>query len=170
MSMFCRDLGPCTLTLGTTELPNVFEAAVYKAELTTAEVKDSINGETPVDIVTTGRKVSLEVGFAGANITALNTLLHGGTLVSVTNGLKLANSVGYAMGASKQKLIVKPYADGVASADEKEWVTINNAVFVENIEMSFGNKDQRTVSGTFYGLADATAANPITVFGDDGAT
>lgn len=164
-SPHCRDMGPCRLVWGVQTLSPVFEAATLKIEETEAEVKNSENGETPVDIVTTGVKATLETAISGYTLTELNALFANGAMVSTT-GFKLLNSVGHARSADKADLTIKPLVNGVLSVTEAEWTVLHNAVPKIGAEITFDNGTQRAIQVTFTGLAPATATAPIVSFAD----
>ena len=117
-----RDLGPCVVhwdaaVLGI-DLNPTFGGVKFRDTLLFTDVFEDLHGETPVDAVTKGRTVEVEIPMTRFSLGQLQHVIEGCAL----DGAKLtvSNAVGNAMYAHAKEIICKPAEDNVAGP-AAEW-------------------------------------------------
>jgi len=145
-SSVIKDLGPAVIVWDpdgdNLELQPTFGTVTLKDELLGADIKEDGSGESPVDTVTTGRNVSLEVPMTRSTIDQLLTVIHGSEK-DAFNNLLVKNSVGEAVYTNAKKIIIKPMVNGVADSDTSTWVVIFKAYPFIKAELGWDNSAQR---------------------------
>lgn len=153
-----RDLGPCTITWGSTDLGSFWEEVRFKFEETFADVFESLFGTTPVDSVITGAGAcEVTVPFTRMTLANLTLAMPGGSNSGAATGnvTVSAKMVGANMYTSSLPLFLKPVSSGAAAANGT-WLRVEHAYPVPSTEIVYNNKDQRVYNVTFRGFPDAT--------------
>jgi len=145
-----RDLGPCFVrwdVLGADlDLNPTYGGVKFRDTLLYSDVFEDIQGETPVDAVTKGRTVEVEVPMTRFSLTQLLAVIEGSALVGTS--LSISNAVGKAMYASAKEIIVKPAEDN-AEAPEAQWTHFFRCFPVIDQEITFDNSEQRVAKVLF---------------------
>lgn len=151
MSSPVRDLGPGTVIWdvdGTPlDLGDVLGSIVFTDEPQYKEIRTEGYGESPVDAVFVGRKVSLVVPLTRAALTKLEKVIPSMTVAGSVGTVKA--SVGTQMLALAKKITIKPLTDGAVSATATEFLSIFKAYPVTKSEWKYDASNQRVCEVTF---------------------
>jgi hypothetical protein len=140
------DLGPCEVQFGIQVLGGNLKVTP-KSTTQTADIKDARFGEEPVDQVYVGEPTEIEVIMARSSLAALASIVPGAELTG--NQLMFKSNVGTQLRSIADKLIIKPYRNGAASTDAKEWLTFFVTAPVFNTDLTFDASTQRQAPVTF---------------------
>jgi hypothetical protein len=151
-SLPVKDLGPCQVLYDSVDLGPTLGGVTFKEELHTKDIMEDGHGDTPVDAIFIGRIVTIECKFTRSSLTQLEAMIESST--KGASNLKVVNSVGNAMFADAEELILKPLVDNVASVTAAEWLHIHRAYPVASVELPYDNSGQRVVSVTFKAFPD----------------
>jgi hypothetical protein len=152
MALPTGDLGPCQVLWGGTSLGPTLGGVVFKEEVTSVDIKEDGHGETPVDAVFTGRKVTIECKFTRSTLDQLEAMITGS--VATATNLKVVNTVGDQMFADAEELILKPLVNNVASVTTTEWLHVFKTYPVAAVEFGYDNSGQRIINVTFRAFPD----------------
>ena len=142
-----KDLGPCQVLWNAIDLGPTLGGVTFKEEQHSVDIKEDGHGDTPVDAITTGKITSVEANFTRSSLTQLELMIESATK-SATN-LKVVNSVGNAMLAASEELILKPLVDNVASVTTSEWLHVHRTYPLGAPEFKFDNSGQRVIKVIF---------------------
>ncbi len=142
-----KDLGPCQVLWNNIDLGPTLGGVSFKEEQHSVDIKEDGHGDTPVDAVTTGKITSVEANFTRSSLTQLEYMIESATK-SATN-LKVVNSVGNAMFALSEELILKPLVDNVPSVTASEWLHVHRTYPLGAPEWKFDNSGQRVLKVVF---------------------
>jgi hypothetical protein len=142
-----KDLGPCAVIWHNIDLGPTLGGVKFKEEQTSVDIMEDGHGKTPVDAITTGKITSVEANFTRSSLTQLELMIESATK-SATN-LKVVNSVGNAMFAASEELILKPLVDNVASVTSSEWLHVHKTYPLGAPEFTFDNNNQRVLKVVF---------------------
>ena len=152
-----KDLGPCQVLFNNIDLGPTLGGVTFKEEQKSVDIKEDGCGDTPVDAITTGKITTVTANFTRSSLAQLEKMI-----VSATKGatsLAVKNSVGNAMYASAQLLILKPLVDNAASVTTTEWLNIHKAYPLGAPEFKFDNSGQRVIMVVFKCFPDQTSGN-----------
>ena len=121
------------------------------------DIKDDGQGDIPVESMTIGRKVSVEVPMTRSSWTQLEAVIHGS--VEGTTNLAVPNSVGELMFASAEELVIKPKVNNVTSVTTTEWIHVFKTYPKEKMDLGFDLQGQRIVLIEFVVFPDDTSGN-----------
>ena len=145
-----RDLGPCFVRWDADgvdlDLNPTYGGVKFRDTLLYSDVFEDIQGETPVDAVTKGRTVEVEVPMTRFSLTQLLAVIEGSALVGTS--LSISNAVGKAMYANAKEIIVKPAEDN-AEAPAAQWTHFFRCFPVIDQEINFDNSEQRVAKVLF---------------------
>lgn len=141
------DIGPAdfifnSLTLGSTHGAN------FRYQETTADHLTAQTGASAKDKIITGQVTQVEIAMTESTIAQLGAVANNGTVDG--DELMLANGVGTSLRASAAQLIVKPYVNGAATADETKWLTVFEAAPEVNWDVVFDAEGDREYSVVFH--------------------
>jgi len=146
-----RDLGPCFVRWDPTganiDLNPTLGGVKWRDTLLFADVLEDAQGETPVDAVTKGRTVEVEVPMTRFSLHQLSEVIEGSVIVGTR--LTVSNAVGNAMYAHAAEIIVKPTEDNVASGTTTEWMHFFRCFPVIDQEIVYDNSEQRVAKVLF---------------------
>ncbi len=148
-----RDLGPCHLIWGGTDLGTTFGGAIFRASNDVAPVMEDDYGNDSVDEIFVGSTCEVE-----ANLTRMDIA----TLVAVTPGasgsgtagdtMTVRNVVGRSSYDNALRLLVKPIRNGVVSTTSTEWITVFKASPKIDWEITYDVDTQRVYKVMFKGF------------------
>jgi len=145
-----RDLGPCFVRwdpLGANlNLNPTYGGVKFRDTLLFSDVFEDGHGETPVDAVTKGRTVEVEVPMTRFSLHQLSEVIEGSVIVGTR--LTVSNAVGNAMYAHAAEIIVKPTEDNV-EGPAAEWTHFFRCFPVIDQEIVFDNSEQRVAKVLF---------------------
>ena len=151
-----RDLGPCQIDWGATNLGAIFGDVKFSYSDQSADVFEAAYGNTPVDSVFTGAGlVEVVVPFTRMSLANLLLVIPGGCLSGTSGVFVKTNSVGMTMYDLSKPLFIKPVVAGVASANGN-WLRLEHAYPMPEFDITFNNSDQRVYNVRFKGFPDAT--------------
>jgi hypothetical protein len=142
-----KDLGPCQVLWNNIDLGPTFGGVTFKEEQHFKDIFEDGHADSPVDAVTTGKVTSVEANFTRSSLTQLEYMIESATK-GATN-LKVVNSVGNAMFAASEELILKPLVDNVPSAVTTEWLHVHRTYPLGAPEFKFDNSGQRIIKVVF---------------------
>lgn len=146
-----RDLGPCEVIWdpsGENLAINPTHGGVRERDsLLTQDIFEDGQGETPVDAVTKGRKMEVEVPMTRFSLHQLSSMIEGGVIVGTR--LEVSNAVGNALYAHARELRIKPTQDNVASPTTTEWTHYFRCFPVIDQEIVYDNSEQRVAKVLF---------------------
>lgn len=146
-SLPIKDLGPCQVLYNSVDLGSTFGGVQFTDEQKYKELHTDQMGETIVDAVFTGREAKVVAKLTMTSLANLDTVIASST-AGATN-LKVSASVGTAMYASANELILKPMVDGVASSTTSEWLHCHKAYPISKVDWGYDATNQRIVEVTF---------------------
>ena len=145
-----RDLGPCFVRWDpldvNLDLNPTYGGVKFRDSLLFSDVFEDGHGETPVDAVTKGRTVEVEVPMTRFSLNQLLAVIEGSALVG--SSLSVSNAVGNAMYAHAAEVIVKPIEDNVEGLPA-EWTHFFRCFPVIDQEIVFDNSEQRVAKVLF---------------------
>lgn len=147
-----KDLGPCQVLYNEVDLGPTLGGVTFKEELHTVDIHEDGHGDTPVDSIFNGRIVTIEAKFTRSSLAQLEAMIESST--KGASNLKVVNSVGNAMFADSEELILKPLVDNTASVTTSEWLHVHRAYPVAAVELPYDNSGQRVISVTFKAFPD----------------
>lgn len=142
-----KDLGPCQVLWNNIDLGPTHGGVTFKEDQTFNDIFEDGHGKTPVDAVTSGKLTGVEANFTRSSLTQLEYMIESAT--KGTNNLKVVNSVGNAMFASSEELILKPLVDNVATVTTSEWLHVHRTYPLGAPEFKFDNSGQRVIKVVF---------------------
>lgn len=143
-----RDLGPCIIEWGATDLGAYWEDVRFKFETGSADVFEAAMGNMPVDAVFTGASVvEVTVPFTRITLANLALIIPGGS-VSGSSGVVVYDNVGTSMYDLAKPLFIKPVVNGVAVVNGN-WLKIEKTYPIPNYDLAYNLKDQRVYPTTF---------------------
>lgn len=151
-----RDLGPCIIEWGTTDLGAYWEEVRFKFETGFADVFEAVMGNMPVDSVFTGASnVEVTVPFTRITLANLASIIPGGSASGSSGVVVYDNQVGLSMYSLAKPLFIKPTTNGVAAVNGC-WLKIEKTYPIPNYDLAYNLKDQRVYPTTFKCFPDAT--------------
>ena len=151
-----RDLGPCIIEWGSTNLGPYWEDVRVRYELSSADVFESLFGKMPVDKVTTGITVmEVTVPFTRITLSNLASIIPGGSL-SGSSATVIKDSVGTSLYDISLPLFVKPVVNGTA-VDNGQWLRVEKTYPMPNYDLAYNLNDQRVYPTTFVCFPHATS-------------
>jgi hypothetical protein len=163
------EMGPCTaffkaadlgLTKGGCEVQIATESTLITADQF---------GDTAIDEIIKGRKVTVKVPMAERDLAKLVTVIPGSVLVTGTGAdlgkkkLTLSSGVGVSLRAGAGPLVLHPIA--MAEGDKSKDFVLPLANAKGDIQFSYKVDDQRVYTVEFTGYVDLTTGT-LAVFGD----
>ncbi len=142
-----KDLGPCQVLWNAINLGPTNGGVTFKEEQHSKDIMEDGHGDTPVDAVTTGKVTSVEANFTRSSLAQLELMIESAT--KGANNLKVVNSVGNAMFAASEELILKPLVDNVPSVTSSEWLHVHRTYPLGAPEFKFDNAGQRVIKVVF---------------------
>lgn len=157
-----RDLGPGVIQWDPSGVNlNLYPtngAISFKSELITKDVHEDGHGDIPVDKVTMGRMVTVEIDLTRQDLTNLEAAVYGST--AGVNNLVVTNKVGQALYDTAKQAIIKPLEDGdTISVTNTEWIYLFKVVLLEAFELAYNREDQRTFKVILGIFPDDTSGN-----------
>ena len=152
MALPVKDLGPCQVLYNNVDLGPTLGGVKFKETLNSVDIKEDGHGVTPVDAIFTGRVVTVEATFTRSSLAQLESMIESST--AGADNLAVVNSVGNAMFANSQQLILKPLVDNIPSSDDTEWLYVHRAYPIADAELTYDNSSQRVVKVTFKAFPD----------------
>lgn len=152
-----KDLGPCRVIFDGTDLGETFGDVLLRYTTEESPVHEDRQGTTPVDLITTGQAVEVEVPLTRLQIANLAKVIPGGS-GSGTSGSKMTviNVIGESLADRSAELILKPIVNGVASTDNTEWAHVYKAAPRADMEIAYSVQNQRVYKTMFTGFFDDT--------------
>jgi hypothetical protein len=144
-----KDLGPCQVLWNSINLGPTLGGVTFKEEQHSVDIHEDGHGDTPVDAITTGKITTVTANFTRSSLTQLELMIESATKSLVTGNLKVVNSVGNAMFAASEELILKPLVDNVASILPAEWLHVHRTYPLGAPEFKFDNSAQRNIPVVF---------------------
>lgn len=155
-----RDLGPCFVRWDPSganiDLNPTLGGCRLRDTLNAADIFEDGQGETPVDGVTKGRIVELEVPMTRFSWHQLSEVIEGSAVTATK--LTVSNAVGKALYANAKEIIIKPTEDNVASGTTSEWTHILKCFPIVDQEIVFDNSTQRVAKILFKAFPDQVTA------------
>ncbi|NBI30775.1 hypothetical protein [Chengkuizengella marina] len=157
-------LGACKVTFDINGTPLVLDSTKggvkFMYEETTKELNRDQTGDTPVDEVVIGRKVSLEVPMTRKDLEALALVLPGSEKVGTARVDVYANKVISLLDYAKT-VTVEPLAENTTDDD---MITIYNAAPRAKLNYTYDYNNELVTDVTFKGYPDADGK--LVGFGD----
>jgi hypothetical protein len=161
-------LGPCQIYYDGADIGATEGGVTIKLAEDSADLKSDQTGTQPVDVVITGVSATIECSLAEVTLDKF-AFAHKTTVI--TDGAKqkvlILPNVGTSLRDNAKVLVVKPYIDGVVSADPNTWYTFNKAGIKAEEEVSFDASTQRVLKLTFMAFADDNGY--VAILGDESA-
>jgi len=157
-----RDLGPCVLMWGGTDLGRTYGDVIFRYSEEDADVFEDQLGTDPVDSIIVGGPCELEAPLSRTQLSTLATLLAGAS-GSGTSGstMTVKSVVGVSRYDRAQELIVKPcLQNGEADPDTSKWLHIFKASPRANYELVYNNERQRVYRTVFTSYPDQSGSGP----------
>lgn len=150
-----RDLGPCIVEWGTTDLGAYWEELRVRFEVGAADVFEALFGTMPVDSVITGvSAMEVTAPFTRITLANLASIIPGGS-ESGSSGVVVYDNVGASLYDLAKPLFIKPVVNGVAAANGN-WLKIEKTYPIPNYDLAYNLKDQRVYPTTFKCFPHAT--------------
>jgi hypothetical protein len=161
MALPIGDINPVQVLWNGVDLGPTFGGVKFNEELTKKEIFEDGHGKTPVDAVFTGRLTSVVAKFTRSSLTQLEAMIESST--AGANNLKVVNSVGNAMFASSEELILKKLVDNTPSVLPAEWLHVHRTYPIAKPSFDFDNDNQRLIEVEFMCFPDdfSTQVNEI---------
>lgn len=156
-----KDLGPCTITFNGVDLGKTKGGVIFRDQEEQVEVKEDQAGATPVDHISLGRKITIEVPMTRSTLAQLTAVIPG--VSSFGSYLRVSNHAGIARASTAAQLIIAPLVDGVAGSDR---LTVFKASPKMDMELQFDNENQRVYKVTFNVYPDASQGNRLYQIGN----
>lgn len=150
MAMFSKNMGPCVLDYGGTELGETFGGTNFVYNFTTAKSMADSSGEIARSKIITGISCFARTALTEPTLTQLNAVIQGATLTG-TIKLALRSPIGTDLVANTAILILKPIIDGIAGVDEEDWTYIPKASVTPNFDTPFQLDNQKVWAVEFEG-------------------
>ena len=153
-----RDLGPCQVEWGSTNLGVYYEGVEFKFEEGFTDVFESKFGQMPVDSVLIGPGAcELTVPFTRLTLANLAKILPGGSESGSSGVVVYGDMVGASMYNLSLPLFVKPLLGTITPAKHGSsivaangsWLKIEKAYPIPNFALAFDTKNQRVYNVTF---------------------
>lgn len=158
-----RDLGPCILEWGGTDLGKSFGGVVFKYTEEDKGVYEDQLGAGEVDDINVGSMCSLEVPLTRMQLSVLSTLIAGasGSGTSGNGKMTVKLDVGKSRYSIADELIVKPVLhNGSADPTVSRWLHIFKAAPRADFEVTYNNEGQRVYKVIFKGYPDFDTVSP----------
>lgn len=154
------DIGPCIVQWNSETVATVHEdGARFRHSVETADVKEAMHGNAPVDSVIIGfGPAEFECPFTRITWADLARMMPGGSHSGVSgSGTLLVRSrvTGTTLYSLAQELIVKRIVGGIADTDASRWLHIPKAYPIPNFDIPYNLTDQRGFMVTFKAFPDA---------------
>lgn len=166
------ELGPCELSYDGADLGSTEGGVTIKMAEDTADLKSDQTGTQPVDQVVTGTSGSIECSLATISLENFALAHKSNVIVDGTDPNKkkviILPNVGTSLRDNAKVLIVKPYVNGVVTADANKWYTFPMAGIKAEDDVVYNVDTQRTIKVTFTAYADDNSQ--IAIIGDETAT
>ena len=147
-----RDLGPCHVDWGGTDLGTTFGGATFRATQDVAPVMEDDYGNDPVDEIFVGSGCEVECNLTRMAIATLVAITPGASGSGTSgNTMVVRATTGRSSYDNALKLIVKPVVGGTVSTTSTEWITIFKAHPKIEYELPYDVDSQRTFKVTFKG-------------------
>jgi hypothetical protein len=152
-------LGACSIVFNSVDLGHTKGGVTFKIERELSEVTVDKYGSTPVDMVLTGQKATIEVNLAESQVANLNVAVPEGDYVTGTAGsrLNLGTEAGYSLRDDAAQLTLHPAEN--AAGDLTGDIVFYKAVSTDSVELPFEIDNQRVFKVTFTALVDETFGN-----------
>lgn len=139
------DIGPCVLTWGygmsgAIDITPFLGTVTLRMEDTMHDVQEEGYGEAPVDAVTGGAAVELDVPVTRATLDVLEVILQAHRVGDV---LFLSSRAGCDMYRDAQPLLIRPVCDNVPSVLTAEWILLYKTFPFRKFELAFDRSTQR---------------------------
>lgn len=146
--------GPCTITFNGVNLGHTLDGITFAAERSFADVKVDKYGDTPIDQILVGTKVTVkfklaQTGFPQLDVSMPETSSYDGA--GTLDRVDLGGDTGFSLRTQAFPLVIHPIKN---TGDVSEDITIYKAVSVENIEIPYKIDEQQVVEITMLGLVD----------------
>ncbi len=175
-------LGPCQVFYGAAgvevELGKT-KGVNFRLREDAADITYDQTGTGPWDRVTTGKVCEVECNFANLSYDLLEQILPTeaewwGTAGTPTPGisndaLDIRLGLGTSHRDNAKRLIIKPYVNGVPSADEEDWITVPLAFPTVNIDWAYDATSQRVANCVFHAFPVSQNLPRIVFLGDESA-
>lgn len=160
------EMGVCTATFKTTDLGLTKGGVEVQIATDTSMIVADQFGDTAIDEIIKGRKVTVKVPMAERDLDKLLVVTPGSTLVTGAAGSKkltIGSGIGASLRSSAGPLILHPKAQAAGDKSRDFVVPIANC----KGDMTFAYKvdDQRVYMVEFHGYVDLTN-DALCVFGD----
>jgi len=146
-----RDLGPCFVRWdpagANIDLNPTHGGVRWRDSLLFVDIFEDSQGETPVDAITKGRTVEVEISMTRSSLHQLSYVIEGSALSGTK--LTVSNAVGNSMYAHAKEVILKPTEENVASATTTEWMHFLKCFPVIGQEIVYDNSEQRVAKVLF---------------------
>lgn len=173
-------LGPCQVWFGAagaeTELGKTHNV-VLRIREDTAPITYAQTGTGPWDMITVGKIVEIQCEFASLCYDLFERVLptEAEWYAAVTtpapgisnDALEIRLGLGTSHRDNAKRLILKPYVNGVPSADEEDWITAPLAFPQVDAEMMFNATDQRLLNVLFHAFPVSQSLPRILYLGDE---
>lgn len=156
-----RDLGPCHVRWdpngANIDLNPTLGGVKWRDSLQFTDILEDPQGDTPVDAVTKGRIVEVEIPMTRFSLHQLSEVIEGSSISGTK--LEVSNAVGNAMYAHAAEIIIKPSEENVASSTTTEWMHFLHAFPVIDQEIIYDNSAQRVAKVLFKCFPSQTTAS-----------
>lgn len=165
-------LGPCTISFGGTDLGLTKGGVEIEVSTETYKVTVDQYGNTEINEYITGRTVNVTVPMAETDLTKLNTILPGSTIVTdgvtpTKKKLVVPSAVGTSLLSVADELICHPIA--LDAADKSQDFTLPVTAPKGDLSFAYKLNEERIFNVTFTGYPDLTT-NVLFIIGDKTAT
>lgn len=162
-------MGAMSLKYKGEDLGHTKGGVVFKKDRKTEDMTVDQYGDTPIDIILTGERATIEVMLAEPSVANLNRVMPEGHDVVGSTGeiftfgtdagfsLRNGSSLAGIQGGGAGLLVCHPL--NRAASDDSEDIQIYLAVSSEPIELPYKVKEQRVYKVVFTALIDETRAN-----------
>lgn len=141
------DMGPCELEWGYGEsgaivISPFLGTVTLRMEDTIHDVQEEGYGEAPVDAVSGGAVVELDVPMVRASVDQLEEMLNASRMGDI---LYLSSRAGCPMYADAKALVIKPVCDNVADPDTATWILLYKTYPFRKFELAWDRSTQRVL-------------------------
>ena len=148
-----RDLGPCMVVFGATELGETRGSTIFTYSQDTVAVQEDRYGTEPVDKIFTGTTCTVEASLTRNTLAELAAALPGSSGTgTVGNQLVMRSMVGTSQRDLAMALTLKPIVAGVVSTDSTEWIVVFRAAPECDLSLEYSVDGQRVYKVMFTGF------------------
>jgi len=140
-------MGPCLIVWGygesnPVEISPFFGTVTLGMEDTINDIQEEGYGEAPVDAVSGGATMTLDVPMTRSSLDQLEAVLQAERIGSV---LYLSSRAGCAMYEYARALVIKPVCDNVPDPDMSKWILIYKTFPFRKFSLAWDRSTQRVV-------------------------